>query len=148
MQGKYGLLQVVDGSERACTANTSTAVQNYFVISWNISQVLGVEKIFTATLTPVMDTKVLNYRLDDLVVFNFGSAEIRPCQVLKLSHNTATSYDTICIFLCELKSSLDQVRHQSFFRDTDHLFIVFELNTLNTFVLRPVLMTFDLRVFF
>ena len=90
MQDQHGLLQVVDGCQGSSSANTGTAMEHNFVVSGYVHELLLIKEVLSATLTPMMNSQVLNDRLDYLVVLLFGRAEVWPRQVLQLGDDTAT----------------------------------------------------------
>ena len=56
VHGQHYLLQVVDGGEGARPSDPGRAVQDYFVVGGYVRQLLGVEKVFAASLAPMVQT--------------------------------------------------------------------------------------------
>ena len=56
VHGQHYLLQVVDGGEGARPSDPRGAVQDYFVVSGYVRQLLGVEKVLAASLAPMVQT--------------------------------------------------------------------------------------------
>ena len=78
MQDQHGLLQVVDSCQCSRSANTGTAMEHNFVVGGYVHELLLIEEVLSATLTPMMNSQVLDDRLDYLVVLFFGCAEVWP----------------------------------------------------------------------
>lgn len=152
VERQHSLLQVIDSCQCSCATNSSTAMQNNLVISGDICNLFGIQQEFSISFAPVMHSEVLNYRFDYFVVLFFRSSEIWPSQILQLCHNSGADNRSTSIFLSQLKSSLDQIRHEGLNRNEQNFFVVIERNSRDTFVFpnlfRPILVTLDFSVLF